>query len=439
MLVALRLLLLAPRPPPPRRARRRAFRRGRWRCSPSRPASRSGNRSAISSAAIRASRSCSCWSASSISRRGRARDGTLLVCLACFLIVTPFFYSQSLLAARAAAAGAAAARRDAAGAGAAVAARPAAFRVARAAVAHARSCSRRAFRSPSLLFVLFPRLAGPLWGLPADTGGELGPVRPDGARDRSASCRCPTPSRFASTSTARCRRRAQRYWRGPVLSRFDGREWTLGPQRPAGDVRAARRARRSVYTVTLEPHWQAVAVRARPARQAAAPRTAIRRRRSAADASAMLTRDQQLVARDAGHAAAALPADVGPARRLSGGDRRRARARDARRTSQLPTSGAQRQSAHASRSRASCARSIRTTPTTSTPCSTGSARSRSSTRWRRRCFRTRLRSTASCSTRGAASASTTRARSSCCCARPAFPRASSPATRAARSIRTAAT
>ena len=28
-----------------------------------------------------------------------ARDGTLIVCLACLLIVTPFFYSQSLLAA----------------------------------------------------------------------------------------------------------------------------------------------------------------------------------------------------------------------------------------------------------------------------------------------------------------------------------------------------
>ena len=30
------------------------------------------------------------------------RDGTLLVCLACFLLVTPFFYNQSLLAALAA-------------------------------------------------------------------------------------------------------------------------------------------------------------------------------------------------------------------------------------------------------------------------------------------------------------------------------------------------
>src|SRR5204863_2970789 len=32
----------------------------------------------------------------------RLRDGTLIVCLACLLIVTPFFYSQSLLAAAAA-------------------------------------------------------------------------------------------------------------------------------------------------------------------------------------------------------------------------------------------------------------------------------------------------------------------------------------------------
>ena len=50
-----------------------------------------------------------------------ARDGTLLVCLASFLIVTPFFYSQSLLAALAAVPARAPARRRAAGARAAAA------------------------------------------------------------------------------------------------------------------------------------------------------------------------------------------------------------------------------------------------------------------------------------------------------------------------------
>ena len=66
-----------------------------------------------------------------------ARDGTLLVCLASFLIVTPFFYSQSLLAALRGAARAAADRRHARGAGAAGAARLRRSSVARADPAHA--------------------------------------------------------------------------------------------------------------------------------------------------------------------------------------------------------------------------------------------------------------------------------------------------------------
>ena len=46
----------------------------------------------------------------------------------------------------------------------------------------------------------------------------------------------------------------QRYWRGPVLSRFDGREWTYQPQTIAT---FARDAVSVIYTVTLEPHFKA--------------------------------------------------------------------------------------------------------------------------------------------------------------------------------------
>ena len=76
------------------------------------------------------------------------RDGSLLVCLASFLVLTPFFYSQSVLAAAMALPALARAGRDAAGAGAAVAAPPSARAGARSRAAGARSCSRRASRSP---------------------------------------------------------------------------------------------------------------------------------------------------------------------------------------------------------------------------------------------------------------------------------------------------
>jgi len=45
----------------------------------------------------------------------------------------------------------------------------------------------------------------------------------------------------------------QRYWRGPVLTRSMGREWTIQPQRLDGVL--ARQDRRTIgYTVMLEPH-----------------------------------------------------------------------------------------------------------------------------------------------------------------------------------------
>ena len=82
------------------------------------------------------------------------------------------------------------------------------------------------------LFVLFPRI-GPLWGLPQDAAGRTGlsgTLRMGGvaslAEDDTIALRvrflgpAPPPERL--------------YWRGPVLSNFDGREWTrLTPSFPA--------------------------------------------------------------------------------------------------------------------------------------------------------------------------------------------------------------
>ena len=48
----------------------------------------------------------------------------------------------------------------------------------------------------------------------------------------------------------------ERYWRGPVLSRFDGRRWTSGsPQ--YGGIPASRGKAPITYTVTLEPSYRA--------------------------------------------------------------------------------------------------------------------------------------------------------------------------------------
>ncbi len=74
-----------------------------------------------------------------------------------------------------------------------------------------------------VLFMLFPRIA-PLWGLPQDAGGRtglsgtlsLGGVA-DLANDDSIALRVRFPQRTPSPESL--------YFRGPVLSDFDGREW----------------------------------------------------------------------------------------------------------------------------------------------------------------------------------------------------------------------
>jgi protein-glutamine gamma-glutamyltransferase len=107
-----------------------------------------------------------------------------------------------------------------------------------------------------VLFVLFPRVSGPLWGLPADAFTNLTGLSESmspGSFDKLVqsdeiafevkfSGRLPAPNR--------------RYWRGPVLGFFDGRVWRPGVLgRDAGIPLTVTGATASSvsYTETLEP------------------------------------------------------------------------------------------------------------------------------------------------------------------------------------------
>ena len=176
------------------------------------------------------------------------RDATLLICLALFLAVTQFFYAQTIVAA--------------------IIALPALFAFGGSlAVLRAQSAPLGPWwaqlQAPgrlmlqgiplaALLFVLFPRLAGPLWGSPADAAARTGLSdrmspgaiselsRSDAVAFRVDFRGSPPPSR-------------ERYWRGPVFARFNGREWT-----PTFKLQSGKFAQREgpviEYAVTLEPH-----------------------------------------------------------------------------------------------------------------------------------------------------------------------------------------
>jgi len=101
------------------------------------------------------------------------------------------------------------------------------------------------------LYVLFPRVAGPLWGLPQDAfAGRTG------LSDQMAPG---SISQLIQNSDIAFRARfegplpdpRQRYWRGPVLEQFDGQRWQQAPAAgPAPDIEALSPPVR--YRLTLE-------------------------------------------------------------------------------------------------------------------------------------------------------------------------------------------
>ena len=107
-----------------------------------------------------------------------------------------------------------------------------------------------------ILFILFPRVDGPLWGLPEDafsgkTGlsGEMSPGRISRlSNDTKVAFRVKFNSAIPSANKL--------YWRGPVMWNFDGYNWTA----PEKDRVALKNFRFTAladvtrYSITLEPH-----------------------------------------------------------------------------------------------------------------------------------------------------------------------------------------
>jgi len=104
----------------------------------------------------------------------------------------------------------------------------------------------------ALLFFMFPRLAAPLWGLPADRGARTGlsDIMEPGT---FTSLTLSDDVAFRVEFDGAVPPPSQRYWRGPILSRYDGRTWTVVPLPLLPGVPTPTRGRPVAYTVTLEP------------------------------------------------------------------------------------------------------------------------------------------------------------------------------------------
>ncbi len=174
------------------------------------------------------------------------RDAIVLLYLSCFIIITNFFYSQSIPTAlfmqlsllvivttwlhlQATA----------------LALLP---RVRLAALLLA-----QAVPMMLLLFVLFPRVQGPLWGMPQDayaTSGLSDSMAPGSVSKLSLSDAVAFRVSFAGTPPLR----EQMYWRGPVLWDFDGTTWSRGRNATLHKPQLDDAEAPIDYTVTLEPH-----------------------------------------------------------------------------------------------------------------------------------------------------------------------------------------
>ena len=174
------------------------------------------------------------------------RDAIVTVYLACFIIITNFFYSQSMATAL--------------------------FMFVtltiiittwlhlqtgnlafRARLRMALILLAQAIPLTLILFVLFPRVPGPLWGLPQDafsTSGLDDTMSPGSLSKLSLS----EAVAFRAQFTAAPPMREQMYWRGPVLWAFDGRTWTAGTVSAGKPATLDTLQNSQDYTITLEPH-----------------------------------------------------------------------------------------------------------------------------------------------------------------------------------------
>lgn len=106
-----------------------------------------------------------------------------------------------------------------------------------------------------LLFLLFPRLHGPLWGLPQQAAARTGlseQMRPGDISQLILSDELAFRVEFAERPPAP----QFLYWRGPVLWDFDGHAWSIGRAMPGRALHALGLGEPLRYSLTLEPHGQ---------------------------------------------------------------------------------------------------------------------------------------------------------------------------------------
>jgi transglutaminase-like putative cysteine protease len=174
------------------------------------------------------------------------RDAAALVFLTWFLAITNFLYTQSIPTALGMLAAVATSV-------AALVALAAPRRAPRANLRTAALLLGQAVPAALLLFLLFPRVQGPLWGLPQDAYSAMSGLSDSMAPGNLSQLTLSDAIAFRVEFTGEAPPRRTLYWRGPVLWDFDGRTWRVGSPTLA-ELPEPRNGTRVDYSVLLEPH-----------------------------------------------------------------------------------------------------------------------------------------------------------------------------------------
>lgn len=104
-----------------------------------------------------------------------------------------------------------------------------------------------------IVFVLFPRIPGPFWALPTRGAGVSG-LDDEMSPGTLSSLSLSDAVAFRVTFDDAVPPPQQRYWRGPVLSRFDGRTWRGTSTRSLTTADIEHFGAPVAYRITLQPH-----------------------------------------------------------------------------------------------------------------------------------------------------------------------------------------
>ena len=175
------------------------------------------------------------------------RDAAVCAFLGYFLVVTNFLYTQAIPTALVMALGVFLLTATLVGFSAPQRPMPANLRTSALLLAHAAPAALA-------LFVLFPRVPGPLWGLPQDAYSGMAGLSETMSPGMLSSLALSDSIAFRAEFQTPPPPQAVRYWRGPVLWDFDGRTWSAGSSFFTQFVPPERGRATYRYEIVLEPH-----------------------------------------------------------------------------------------------------------------------------------------------------------------------------------------